>query len=261
MIGNNKSGTARKGQVLLIAVMLLATVITVVMTITFNSTSETKVAKLQEDSQKALAAAQAGIEAALQQGTTVPIASLGQFNAQGITGNAEVKSVSAPYFISPLLQKDEQYSYYLADYPALTTGWTGSLNISFVSEAGQCPSLEVMVITIAGAIQRYAYNTCAPLTINNVDSNATIQTPLTLEGSTFQWRTRDPIAVADGSMMFIKVLGGRTKLGIQNVIPNNLPSQGKTIESEARTQSGVVKKVQLFQSFPQVPASFMTTSF
>lgn len=261
MTGNSNTPSNRSGQILLIAVMLLATVITVVMTVTFNSTSETKVAKLEEDSQKALAAAQAGIEAALQQGSTVPIASLGQFNSQGISGNAEIKSISLPYFISPLLQKDEQYSYFLADYPAMTTGWTGSLNISFASENGQCPALEVMVLTVTGTIQRYAYNSCAPQPIASVDPNASIQTPLTLESTTYQWRTRDPIAITDGSMMFVRVLGGRTKLGVQNVLSNNLPAQGKTVESEARTQSGVVKRVQLFQSYPQIPASFMATSF
>lgn len=260
MIGNNKMHS-RKGQVLLIAVMLLATVITVVMTITFNSTSETKVAKLEEDSQKALAAAQAGIEAALQQGTTVPIASLGQFNEQGITGNAQVISVTQPYFISPLLQKDEQYTFYLANYPALSPAWSGALNISFVSEGGQCPSIEVTVISNTGAFQRYAYNSCAPQWITNVDSNATIQTPITLDSTSFEWRTRDPISITDGLILFVKVIGGRTKLGIQNVLPDNLPSQGKTVESEARTASGVVKKIQLFQSFPQVPSTFTTTSF
>ncbi len=260
MIGNNKMHS-RKGQVLLIAVMLLATVITVVMTITFNSTTETRVAKLEEDSQKALAAAQAGIEAALQQGTSVPIASLGQFNEQGITGNAQVSTIALPYFISPLLQKDEQYTFYLANFPNLSPGWNGALNISFVSESGQCPSLEVMVITRAGLVQRYAYNTCAPQWIANVDPNATIQTPIILEATTFQWRTRDPISITDGLILFVKVIGGRTKLGIQNVLPDNLPSQGKTVESEARTASGVVKKIQLFQSFPQIPSTFTTTSF
>lgn len=260
MTGNNNIHV-RHGQVLLIAVMLLATVITVVMTITFNSTTETRVAKLEEDSQKALAAAQAGIEAALQQGTSVPIASLGQFNEQGITGNAQVSTITLPYFISPLLQKDEQYTFYLANYPTLSPGWSGAVNISFVSEGGQCPSLEVTVITGSGLVQRYVYNTCAPQWIANVDPNATIQTPITLDATTFQWRTRDPISITDGTLMFIKVLGGRTKLGIQNVLSDNLPSQGKTVESEARTASGVVKKVQLFQSYPQIPASFMTTSF
>lgn len=261
MTGSNNSPHNRQGQVLLIAVMLLATVITVVMTITFNSTSETRVAKLEEDSQKALAAAQAGIEAALQQGTTVPIASLGQFNEQGITGNAQVTSISQPYFISPLLQKDEQYTFYLANYPTLSPGWNGAVNISFASEPGQCPSLEVTVITTTGVMQRYAYNSCSPQWITNVDPNSTIETPITLDSTSFAWRTRDPISISDGVMLFVKVIGGRSKLGIQNVLVENLPSQGKTVESEARTASGVVKKIQLFQSYPQVPAVFMTTSF
>ena len=47
-----------KGQVLLITIMLLAAAVTVVMTIAFNSTTETQITKLEEDSQKALSAAE-----------------------------------------------------------------------------------------------------------------------------------------------------------------------------------------------------------
>ena len=57
----------QKGQILLITIMLVATVLTVVLAVTFKSTSETQITKLEEQSQKALTAAEAGIEAALQQ--------------------------------------------------------------------------------------------------------------------------------------------------------------------------------------------------
>jgi len=56
-----------KGQVLLITIMLLAAAITVVMTIAFTATTETQITKLEEDSQKAMAAAEAALEAAIQQ--------------------------------------------------------------------------------------------------------------------------------------------------------------------------------------------------
>ena len=103
----------RPGQVLLIAVMLLATVITVVMTIAFNATTETQVARLESDSQKALAAAEAGVDAVIKQsvdssGVKIESMGSGQFGQQGISGNAQVVGVPVPYFVTPLLQKDEQ---------------------------------------------------------------------------------------------------------------------------------------------------------
>ena len=249
-----------KGQVLLIAVMLLATVITVVMTIAFNSTTETQVIKLEEDSQKALAAAEAGIDAVIKQSvnSSVQINSLGQFNTQGITGEAQVTTVSKPTFISPLLQKDEQYTFYLSDYPTFANPPQPGdlLNLFFVSEVGQCPSIEILVVTNTYTQERYAFNTCAS-TITNA-STATNSTT-EIENISFQWKTQ--LSVTDGIVMFIKVYGDKTKLGFKFEPGRPLPSQGKLIESEARTTSGVVKRVQLFQSFPQIPSNFFMTSF
>ncbi len=255
---NNKN---RQGQVLLIAIMLLATVVTVVMTIAFNSTTETQVAKLEEDSQKALAAAEAGIDSVIKQsvGTNIPISTLGDFSTQGISGNAKVVAVNKVTFISPLLQKDEQYTFYLSDYPSFANPWSGNLGIYFLSEVGQCPSVEVLVVSNMSTQTRYAYNTCAA-TINfaTLASN----TPTQIDDIAFQWKTPAPLSITNGTVAFVKVYGGRTKLGFKDEGGiNNLPTQGKTIDSEARTQSGVVKKVQLFQSYPQIPSSFMMTSF
>lgn len=258
MIGNSYSN--RKGQVLLIAIMLLATIVTVVMTIAFNSTTETQVAKLEEDSQKALAAAEAGIDSVIKQsvGTSIPLSSLGDFSEQGITGNAQVIAVTQATFVSPLLQKDEQYTFYLSDYPSLTNPWSGDLDVHFLSEAGQCPAVEVLIVTDTYAQQRYSYNTCAAV-INNATlaSNTTKQ----IDDTQFQWKTPTPLNITNGIIAFVKVYGGKTKIGFSNVLETPLPSQGKTVESEARTTSGVVKKVQLFQSFPQIPSHFMMTSF
>lgn len=261
----------RRGQVLLIAVMLLATVITVVMTIAFNTTTETQVARLEADSQKALAAAEAGIDAVIKQsvnsGVLVNITDLnsGQFASQGITGNAQVKGEASPYFVSPLLQKDEQYTFYLSDYPGFGNPWSGNLHLYFVSETG-CPSFEVTIIKADYSQERYVYNTCSsPDTINTEThpENKTLTSQITtvIDSTSFKYRTSTPILISGDFVAFIRVLGGRTKIGFQDVDLKVLPIQGKTVESEARTASGVVKKVQLFQSFPQIPSNFFMTSF
>ena len=262
----------RKGQVLLIAVMLLATVITVVMTIAFNSTTETQVSRLEVDSQKALAAAEAGVEAVIKQSAGSPaqdIGVLGQgqtFSSQGITGTAQVSGTVKSYFITPLLQKDEQYTLYLSNYPALNTSWTGKMDIYLVSETG-CPSVEVTVVNIDTTLNRYTYNTCSGLVPEFIANSATdtSDTQESIDSVAFKYKTSVPIPITNGAVAFIKVLNGRTKLGFKgyNVDGSTklLPIQGKTVDSEARTSTGVVKKVQLFQSFPQIPSSFFMTKF
>ena len=57
---------SQKGQILLITVMLLATVMTIVLSVSFKSVTDTQVTKLEEESQKALAAAESAIEVALK---------------------------------------------------------------------------------------------------------------------------------------------------------------------------------------------------
>ena len=271
----------RPGQVLLIAVMLLATVITVVMTIAFNATTETQVARLESDSQKALAAAEAGVDAVIKQsvdssGVKIESMGSGQFGQQVISGNAQVVGVPVPYFVTPLLQKDEQYTFYLSNYipPTISTpiqftnSWKGTqLDIYVASEGTGCSNLAIEVVVVKNDInntlERYAYNSSV---ISNTTGEFTVlDTPVTINSTAFQCKIFTPITVAaeTGKIAFIKVLGGKTKLGFKSAdVPlKNLPIQGKTVESEARTTTGVVKKVELFQSYPQIPSNFFMTSF
>lgn len=260
MNGNKYNNTYRRGQVLLIVMMLLATLITVVVTIVFNSTTETQIAKLEEDSQKALSAAEAGIESIIKEsaGTTIPLTSLGDFAAQGITGNAQVLAVEKATYVSPVTQQDEQFTFYLSEYPTLANPWTGALSVYFLSETGQCPSVEILVVTNTYSQQRFAFNTCSTI-VENAALASNISTQI--EETAFGWKTPTPLSITNGIVAFITVRGGKTRLGFKDENGGMLPSQGKLVESEARTQTGVVKKVQLFQTHPQIPSHFMTTSF
>src|SRR5438046_2001534 len=99
-----RSKKNQQGQVLLIVIMLLATAVTVVMSSAFKSTTETKITKLEEESQKSLAAAEAGIETALQTGTNVTdLSSLP--NLSGFTGSATISQTSTNSFTTPLIQQ------------------------------------------------------------------------------------------------------------------------------------------------------------
>jgi len=146
----------KSGQVLLIVVLLLATVVTVVMTVAFNSTSVSQIAKLEEDSQNALAAAEAGIEAAIKQpvGSSISLSEIEQFSDMGITGQTTVSATAKSHFVTMLLQQDEQYTFYLADYPGYDNPLTEDLDIFFVSESGGCPAIGITVVTIANDLQR-----------------------------------------------------------------------------------------------------------
>src|SRR5687767_3312022 len=118
------------GQVLLVVVMLLATVITVVMATTFTVRTDIQNTKLEEESQRSLAAAEAGIESALERGLTpgtFNVADISQdLEDAGFTGTVAVTNDTPSPFISPLLKAEEQYTYYLTSYNRSTNALGGA---------------------------------------------------------------------------------------------------------------------------------------
>src|SRR5437868_4230347 len=102
----------QEGQVLLLIVLLLATVMTVVMTVIFTARTESKTTKLEQESQKSLAAAEAGIEAAMKQGADTTDfkfedhpESLGNLTGIDMSkSTVTINTTSTTEFVSPLRQ-------------------------------------------------------------------------------------------------------------------------------------------------------------
>ncbi len=262
----------QKGQVLLLTVMLLAAALTIVMAASFKSTTETQTTKLEEESQKALAAAEAGVEAALQKNTTVDIGGLSL--GSGFSGTASTIAASSPSFVTPLLQKDEQYTFYLSTYnpgpPSSLTGSYGSgdLTVDF-GQNGNCASLEFTLVKKDGSVRRRLAVPSGCTGINGSDLSPTTGTyTLTYNSvtTTFSYQTKLTAAgdnLSNYDLLFVRIIsptsGLTTPVGFQ--AGSNLPVQGSTVSSQANSPGGVTKKVQLFQSYPQIPADFFVTSF
>jgi len=245
----------KKGQVLLIVVMFLATALTVALTATYQSITETQLTKLEEENQKALAAAEAGVEAVLNQKTPVNIGSLP--NLSSFSGQAEIKNTLSTTFITPLLQKDEQYTFYLANYPNLNSYWNGSLNIYLKTESA-CPSLELTQIKNDNSLIRNIIDPCNKINDpNNLRLGTT--TGELLDGFNFNYKLSNSISIANTKILIIRILFAPTRIGIKG--STDLPLQGTTILSVAQSNTGIEKKIQLFQSYPQIPSEFFVTSF
>jgi len=258
----------KSGQVLLITVMLLATAITVVLAVSFRSTTETQTAKLEEESQKALAGAEAGIEEALRTGSaSIDISGLNV--GAGFTGTATTDTSAGPTFITPVVQKDEQYTLYLDTYNAGTFGsnpgdfFSGNLIFYFGTlsqtdcNSRNTPALELTFIAKdTNAITKKLIEPCGKVGTSDLG----ISTPGgKFLGQDFLYKTAS-FAVPLSKVVLIRVLFGQTPIGVDASL-TDLPVQGKTVTSEAKSPTGVTKRVQLFQSLPQIPADFFVTSF
>lgn len=250
----------QSGQVLLVTVMLLATALVVALSVSFTSTTETQITKLEEESQKALAAAEAAIGAALEQGSSVTFGSGNLSDFSGYVGGAQIEE---PYnrtvFVTPLLQPDEQYTFYLSDYSGLNNYWNGSLTIYFKSQTG-CPALELTFIDSNNNISKNLIDPCNKISKPSPDIAATSTgAPYNVDEISFDYKTASGIAVSNKKLVFVRVLSASTKIGFQGSAA--LKPQGKFVTSTAQLQTGVTKKVTLFQSYPQIPAEFFVTSF
>lgn len=263
----NSSNKHQEGQALLIIVMLLATALTVVLTVSFTTTTQTQTTKLEEESKKALAAAEAGIETRLKAASD--IADLGTLNlGPNITGSVTAASISEPDFITPLLLQDEQYTFYLADYDTTTNTfsnyYSGNLTtIYFGSQGGSdcttrnTPALELAFISSTNTVTRKIIEPCSTGKFLGTSSINTTSGSFSFKGENFTYKTVVSESINNTKVIIFRALFSGTKIGIQGSV--DLKAQGKTITSEAKTPMAS-KTIQLFQSYPQIPAEFFVTS-
>lgn len=264
----------KSGQVLLMIILVSTVLLTIGLSLLRSTTQETKIAKLEEDSKRALAAAEAGLDAALQkQSGSVLISDLVGTN---FSGSAIVSTSQSTVFNTPVLQKDEQFTFYLTEYiPADPNSPTPTpqqflnlisiplgLNINRVqpAEEGYCDgnhafAVEISFINLSDGtvVDRKLIDSCTTKLVPDAKDEDKVAF-----GESF-----DLTSPAD--IMILKILTKSTQfpgavLSVNKSSGDWYP-QGKMITSSATTETGVTKKIQLFQSYPQLPSEFMMTSF
>ena len=257
-----------KGQILLITVMLLATVMTIVLSVSFKSVTETQVTKLEEENQKALAAAESAIEAALKENATATIGTGSLTSISGFSGSATIESLATTTFTTPNIDKDGSYTFYLGTYDMATKTITGAsearaITVCFESGTPK-PAIEITLVK-TGGVKKYVVDPRAGQSgrITNADDGFPISSNCP-SGYTYSVNIPGPNATGigtDGKFLIVRVLFAPTKLLFYRT--TTLPVQGRTISSDIKssTSVGVSKKVVLFQSYPQIPGEFFTTAF
>lgn len=273
MTGNNYN--KQEGQVLLIVIMLLATALTVVLSVSFKSSTDTQITKLEQESQIALAAADAGIEKALNL-IKDDLINIGTYmfsespldleivDWEGIDldkSKVLIKDEAGPELTSPLILQDELHVLYLSDYEkgsGFSSPWAGNLTIYFESESGN-PSLELTFIDNSNVVSKSVYNSC------NLDPEKSIENAFdtsdatkTIENVQFKCSI-DLGLVSDNKLLIIRPLFAATRIGFEGSI--DLRIQRKIIVSTGVSTAGVSKKIRMFQYKPQIPSEFFVTSF
>lgn len=247
---------SRSGQMLLILVMIMAIALTVVLTMTFTTRTDTQLTKLEEENQKALAAAEAGIEQSLKSGGPVDLMTSGSFSSSLSSGSTTLTSSASDTFTSPTLTSGEAYTAYLGTYSAgspPTYGASTATNIIVCYGTGSALDI-ALVKNTAPQVKHYVAD-AEELIYGSGDLSET-----SCPDTSFAHAVTVPgtdVGV-DARFLVVRAIGASTKLSINKT---GLPSQGRTVSSQVTTKTQVTKKVQLFQSYPQIPAEFFFTSF
>jgi hypothetical protein len=251
----------KKGQILLITVMLLATVMTIVLSISFKSVTETQITKLEEESQKALAAAESAIEVVLKEKIPATLGSGSLSSISGFSGGATINSTASKTFTTPNIPKDGSYTFYLGNYSTLNktiASVTDSNTLTICFQSGsQKPAIEITLVKLSG-VKKYVVDDPS-LTRTTGAIAASIIPPC--NGYGFSTNILGSDIGNDAQFLLVRVLYAPTKLFFSRA--TNLPLQGTTVPSQATssTSTGASVIVIGFQSYPQIPAEFFTTTF
>lgn len=211
----------KRGQALIAVLLILAVIMTVSLSISSRSTTEVSVSTAQEEAARALAAAEAGVEAKLG-GITTGGGQVGNNGSTYAVALTPFGAVSTPLVLPQLLASGETVSVNLTGYGASSIGicWNGTGNLETAFYYGS-PTINVTrdYFTPAGNCPGYGgYN----------------------------FRTVSSLTGSPKLFLELKLLGNTTKSQLV-IIPAtgaNLPTQGDTITSVGQAGESA-RKVQV----------------
>jgi Tfp pilus assembly protein PilX len=260
------SGNNESGQILLIVILASVISLTVGLAAVSRSITNTRISTEEANSQKALAAAEAGVEEQINKvrlATDVNIQDAAQdlnnnsnflASAQAIQGN--VFEVNAGEVVS----QDDGADIWLSNHTDFSSPQTTNLIIWWTTAGGNCETehaaIEVAVIE-GGSItdprmNRHAFDACdSRRASNNFSDDASGSRPAGIPAE-YNRRTA-VIPVSGGFIARVIPLYAGAKIAVQSTA--SLPPQGYEIESTGESGS-TVRKVTVFQGFPKVPIEF-----
>lgn len=249
----------QQGQALLIVVLVMVIGLTVGLSIASKSITSLRSSTDEANSQKALAAAEAGIEQAIKSNASIADGSF----TNNTTYDTTVTKVLGTSFLlnagNPVLA-DDGISLWLSDYSAdpnliYQNSWSGDLTVSWGNSSDGCSNAAIEIAVISGTkaspvLTRYVFDPCqVRSSVNRFTYLASSGT--TISGINFFYKTT--ISISLGLLAKIIPLYTNASMGVTGSTP--LPSQGSTITSTGKS-GGTERKVNVFQGYPEIPSEY-----
>lgn len=258
------STNKERGQVLLIIILVMVVVLTVGLSVISRSITTLRTSREEASSQKALAAAEAGIEELLKANTATSIAEPSFAQDTSFTASSiEVSGANLLIQGGNNVLKDEGADIWLVPHnpppdetPNFSLPWTGSLTIYWGDLAVACDNPAIEVAVVSGTVSlpvltRSAHDPCSTRRSSNNFSSGSGGG--TVSGKAFFRSTT--ISVTSGFLVRVVPLYGSTPIGVIASIA--LPSQGIVIDSTGDS-GGTKRKINVFKGYPQLPIQYFS---
>lgn len=254
------------GQALLLLVLLLTAVLTVGLSLVARNIANVRMATEESEAQRALSAAEAGLEQTLLTDNFTT----GTFLNNASFDTTVVDTRSSAFLLNNgrVILKDEGADVWLSDYspdPALNYAnkWTGQISIYWGAVTDACRTSEgintmaaMEVIVISGSednptIHQFTADPCAARRGYNDFNNSDFGS-YSVAGTAFV-RRMDVVIPPNGIIARVIPLYANATIGITSA--TDLPKQGTIIESVG-SAGEVQRKISVFRENPSLPIEF-----
>lgn len=246
------------GQALLIVVLAMVIVLTIGLAVASKSIIGLRTSTEQAESQKALSAAEAGIEQLLKTSTD---ANLSGSLSNNTTFSTVATQISGTNFLlngGGLISRNDGTDVWLSDYssdPSLIylNQWSGILTLRWGDDSGACNNAGLEVVIISGtkddpSLTKYAVDPCQDRANTN-NFTYVSENQGTISGKILYYATS--INIANGLIARIVPLYENSVIGVSG--SSALPNQGSIISSSGKSGE-TERKVTVFRGFPKVPS-------
>lgn len=266
-MGSSKLLNSESGQILLVSILVAVIALTIGLSVATRTITNTKVSTEETNSQKALAAAEAGVEqlanktdstTAVEFSAPIGDASF-KANAVGIAGKEILLNGGAS------VAADDGADIWLSDYPkydnplnfnsGITLYWNDKSN-------DDCTALEVVVISGAKdnpAMSRYAFDKCSGAHLNGFTLAGINSVTKKIQDISFNRSVSIPSAITSGRVMRVIPIYNSSVIGAMSNDSTDFPAQGLVIQSQG-TAGNVTRRVRVNKSYPKLPTEFFPYS-
>lgn len=248
----------QKGQALLIIVLVMVVALTVGLSVASRTIINLRNTQEQVSSQKALSAAEAGVQQALKNSANVA----GNF-AGNTTYNTTIGQVlgTSPFLLNGgnFLPKNDAIYVWITPYSTISanlwqTPWNGNLTLYWGDTSGECNNAAIEVAVISGdrsnpVLTRYAFDPC-PARRGNNNFQAATAGLTTIAGKGLSYRS--VISITNGLLVRVNPIYSSSYVGAGGSVA--LPPQGSIITSTGISDSTTQRKVTVYQGYPEIPA-------